>query len=66
LDEKDKSSGNRYDFLHINGLPVSPAKAIPKAFYFWQFVSLRVTGWLVIRLRAVRQEIAKNASVREP
>lgn len=51
--------------LSINELPVSLAKAVPRAFYFWQLISFFVSGWLVIRLRAARQEIAKNANVRE-
>jgi hypothetical protein len=39
---------------------------VPRAFYFWQTVSLLVTLWLIGRLRAARKSIAGSAPKREP
>jgi hypothetical protein len=45
--------------LSIVELPVHAARAVPRAFHFWLFVSGIVTVWLVIRLRAARKEMAQ-------
>jgi hypothetical protein len=52
--------------LSINELPADLARAVPRAFYFWQAVSVLVTLWLVARLRAARKAIAGSAVIREP
>ncbi len=46
--------------LSLAELPQQAARAVPRAFHFWLFVSLLVTGWLVMRLRAVRQAMARS------
>lgn len=52
--------------LSINELPADLARAVPRAFYFWQAVSALVMLWLVARLRAARKAIAGSALKREP
>ena len=52
--------------LSITELPAELARAVPRAFYFWQVVSVLVTLWLVARLRAARKAIAESAIIREP
>lgn len=52
--------------LSINELPADLARAVPRAFYFWQAVSVLVMLWLVARLRAARKAIAESAVIREP
>ena len=52
--------------LSIDELPANLARAVPRAFYFWQAVSVLVTLWLIIRLRAARKAIAESAVIREP
>jgi hypothetical protein len=49
--------------LSIAELPVEAARAIPRAFYFWLFVSVLVTIWLIVRLRAARQLMASRSSL---
>jgi hypothetical protein len=49
--------------LSIAVLPVEAARAIPRAFYFWLFVSVLVTIWLIVRLRAARQLMASRSSL---
>ena len=49
--------------LSLAELPAQAARAVPRAFQFWLFVSLLVTAWLVIRLRAVRQAMARSILV---
>lgn len=44
--------------LSLAELPLEAARAIPRAFHFWLFVSVLVTLWLVVRLRASRKLIA--------
>ncbi len=51
--------------LSINELPINLARAVPRAFYFWQAVSVLMTGWLIARLRTTRKQIAKNAIIRK-
>ena len=51
--------------LSINEMPADLARAVPRAFYFWQAVSVLVTIWLVKRLRAARKAIAESAVIRE-
>lgn len=52
--------------LPIAELPASLALSVPRAFYFWQAVSMLVTIWLVARLRSARKSIAASAEVRPP
>lgn len=47
--------------LSISELPANLARAVPRAFYFWQAVSLLVTIWLVVQLRGARKLIARDA-----
>jgi hypothetical protein len=47
--------------LSIAELPENIAKAVPRAFYFWQGVSVLVTLWLIAQLRTSRKNIAKSA-----
>jgi hypothetical protein len=51
--------------LSINEMPADLARAVPRAFYFWQAVSVLVTIWLIKRLRAARKAIAESAVIRE-
>ena len=46
--------------LSLSELPEQAARAVPRAFQFWLFVSLIVTAWLVLRLRAGRQAMAQR------
>jgi hypothetical protein len=52
--------------LSIAILPPQAARAVPRAFHFWLFVSMLVTLWLIIRLRASRQLIANSTSPPSP
>lgn len=52
--------------LSLTELPANLARSIPRAFYFWQAVSLLVTLWLIARLRHARKSIAGSALKREP
>ena len=52
--------------LSISELPASIARALPRAFYFWQFVWFLTTTWLIGRLWSARKAIAVSAVVREP
>jgi hypothetical protein len=52
--------------LTITELPANLARSVPRAFYFWQAVSVLVTFWLVARLRGARKSIAEKAIIREP
>ena len=52
--------------LPITELPANLARAVPRAFYFWQAVSLMVAIWLVVRLRGARKSIAESAVIRDP
>ena len=47
--------------LSISELPANLARSLPRAFYFWQSVSLLVTLWLIGRLRIARKSIADSA-----
>ena len=47
--------------LSITELPANIARAVPRAFYFWQAVSVLVTLWLIFRLRIARKAIAQQA-----
>ncbi|MGJ8633108.1 MAG: hypothetical protein ACSHX7_04245, partial [Luteolibacter sp.] len=46
--------------LSLAELPVEAARAVPRAFYFWLFVSFLTTIWLMIRLRAARKAMARK------
>ena len=52
--------------LSITELPANLARSVPRAFYFWQAVSLLVALWLIGRLWNARKEIAGSAIKREP
>jgi hypothetical protein len=52
--------------LPLNELPSNLAKAVPRAFYFWQVVSFLTAIWLAVQLRATRKEIAGSPDVRPP
>ncbi len=45
--------------LEIAELPAESIRAVPRAFHFWLLVSVLVSGWLVVRLRAFHREMAK-------
>jgi hypothetical protein len=46
--------------LSLAELPEEAVRAAPRAFHFWLLVSVLVTGWLVVRLRASRREMAER------
>jgi hypothetical protein len=48
--------------LSIAVLPPQADRAVPRAFHFWLFVSVLVTLWLVVQLRAFRRSMANNIS----
>jgi hypothetical protein len=52
--------------LSITELPADLARSIPRAFYFWQGMSVLVTFWLIYRLHSTRKLIAVNAIKPEP
>ena len=52
--------------LSITELPANLARSVPRAFYFWQAVSLLVALWLIGRLWSARKAIAGSAITREP
>lgn len=52
--------------LPLLELPANLAKAMPRAFYFWQAVSFLTAIWLAVQLRATRKEIAGSPDVLPP
>ncbi|MES2659693.1 MAG: hypothetical protein V4689_13835 [Verrucomicrobiota bacterium] len=52
--------------LTLAELPANIARSVPRAFYFWQAVSVLVVIWLVARLWSARKSIAGSAVIREP
>jgi hypothetical protein len=46
--------------LSLAELPEDAARAAPRAFHFWLLVSVLVTAWLVVRLRASRRAMAQQ------
>ena len=46
--------------LSLAELPEQAARAVPRAFHFWLFVAMLVAGWLVARLWAARQAMART------
>ncbi len=46
--------------LSLSELPVQAARAVPRAFDFWLFVSCLVTLWLLFRLRKFRKAMAQR------
>jgi hypothetical protein len=52
--------------LSLAELPAEAARAVPRAFYFWLFVSLLVAAWLVVRLWAARKVRAANSLAAKP
>ncbi len=47
--------------LSLADLPREIARAVPRAFYFWLFVGMLASGWLVVRLWTARRAIAHSA-----
>ena len=48
-----------FRFLHVSTdyvFPKEVARAIPRAFWFWQGVTGLTTAWLLWRLRQIRQD----------
>ena len=52
--------------LSIAELPANIARAVPRAFYFWQTISALVTLWLIVQLRRTRKDIAETANTHRP
>ena len=52
--------------LSISELPLNLARSVPRAFCFWQLVSLFVSFYLVAQLRRSRKSIAKNVLPKRP
>lgn len=46
--------------LSLAELPEQMARAIPRAFHFWLLVAVLVAGWLVVRMWAARQAMART------
>ena len=46
--------------LSLAELPAQAVRAVPRAFHFWLFVSGLVTAWLIVRLWATRQAMARS------
>ena len=46
--------------LSLAELPEQAARAVPRAFHFWLLVAVLVAGWLVTRLWAARQAMART------
>jgi hypothetical protein len=46
--------------LSLAELPEGLARAVPRAFQFWLLVSILVSVWLVVKLRASRKAMAKS------
>ena len=46
--------------LPVSELPVNIARALPRAFFFWQIVYWLGSGWLVAQLRARRKAMARE------
>ena len=46
--------------LSLADLPIQAARSVPRAFYFWLFVSVLVSLWLVVRLWSARRAMAKS------
>lgn len=46
--------------LSLAELPAQAARAVPRAFYFWLFVAVLVTLWLVVRLWTHRKALARS------
>lgn len=44
--------------LSLSELPREAARALPRAFYFWMFVSCITALWLAVKARASRKEMA--------
>lgn len=52
--------------LSLSELPANVARAIPRAFYFWQAVYFLSAIWFSFRLRTARKTIAGSAAVTNP
>ena len=46
--------------LSLSELPDAAARAVPRAFHFWLFVSVLVSVWLSVRLWAARKRMAAS------
>lgn len=47
--------------LTLTELPANIARSVPRAFYFWQAISVLVTLWLIVQLAKTRAAIARHA-----
>lgn len=52
--------------LTLADLPVTLARAAPRAFHFWLLVAVLVAVWLVVRLRASRKAMATRVLAAPP
>jgi len=52
--------------LSLAELPAEAARAVPRAFYFWLFVSVLTAVWLVARLFASRKALAVKTLAAKP
>ena len=52
--------------LSIADLPALSARAVPRAFYFWLFVGVLTMLWLITRLWATRQAMARRVFAAPP
>lgn len=52
--------------LSLSELPVEAARAVPRAFYFWLFVSVLMMLWFAAQLRAARKRVAGRTSQAKP
>lgn len=52
--------------LSLSELPVEAARAVPRAFYFWLFVSVLMMFWFAVQLRTARKRVADRALQAKP
>lgn len=50
--------------LSIAELPAEAVRAVPRAFHFWLFVAVLVSGWLIVRLWTMRNAMARDVLAR--
>ncbi|MCK9589470.1 MAG: ATP-binding cassette domain-containing protein [Terrimicrobiaceae bacterium] len=50
--------------LPISELPAETSRAVPRAFFFWLFVTLVLAVWLAIRLWTTRRKMARESLTR--
>ena len=52
--------------LSLSELPAAAARAVPRAFHFWLFVSVLVSVWLSVRLWVSRKRMAERVMATPP